>query len=193
MTAKRNAVLEGIAYGADSSPGDRLRAIEMLGRLEPAPPPDTDFRAHVAALDDQALARELDAFAGAEIVADALRGDDSHHPVMAAAVRQAVEERARELADTKRIEQEIERRAEERARQLYASRAFTTVVSAPQEPADPLGEGCSRPVVQEVAQGPPGASETPSSAEAPPGLTREDVERPWQPRQSSLSRARRRR
>lgn len=182
-------MLEGIAYtAADTAPGDRLRALELLDRLEPPPPPSTGFRAYVQALDDQALDREIDGLIGPEIVAQALDGDDSRHPVMAAAVRRAVEERARELADVERIEAEIERRAQERAQALYKARAFT-VVSAPQESAVPLGEGSSPPPVPEVAGGAPEPSETPAQ-EAPPGLTRQDLQRPWQ--RQTPSRARRR-
>ena len=79
--------------------------------VHPAPAPSSPEESR--SLPSEALDAALDAYLGPEIVAEALRKEGSRWPTMAAAITRAVEERARELVNSERIEAEIERRANE--------------------------------------------------------------------------------
>ena len=90
-----------------------------------------------------------------------------------------VEARARELADADRIEREVQRRAEERARELFEQRAFRVLTPpGPQDGSD--GAGASGQVTGQVGDVERATEPRVRLVTPPPGLTREDIERPWQ-------------
>ena len=130
-TAARTA-LEAIAFGDDAElrPGDRLRALELLeeaGDLESVPA----FMAEVLDVPAEELDAELDMLLSRLIADEALA---IRFPRLAASIAQAVEERARQLADAKRIDAKVERRSRELARETYESRAFEVVEPEPAQP-----------------------------------------------------------
>lgn len=120
------------------------------------------------------LAKNWDDFCGPQRVAAALAGDNTY-PRFAAALRAEIAERAearaRELADSARIEATIEERAEALAEELYRARAFVVV------PADDAA-GVQLSTDETPRQCAP-AAETADPARFPHGLTAEDLRRPW--------------
>jgi len=92
------AVLEAIAFGNDPriTPSDRLRALEQLQAF-----PDqeaADVREILAGMSPEEIAFEWDLFCGAEVVQEALNESGKNaYPRMAAAIREAVEQRASEI------------------------------------------------------------------------------------------------
>ena len=178
----RHAVLESLAFGNDPrlTPRDRLDALAQLAQLDP---PERSFHAEIAALDGPELDRAYDGFLCEELTALLDREPEAvaRMPATAERLKDALDERAearaRELADVKRIEAEIERRAEERARHLYTSRAFQVVRTEPGAPqsAETAPAGSEAP----PAAATPRAAREDAAAGLPPGLNREDLERPW--------------
>jgi hypothetical protein len=59
---RRRAVLEELAYGDATTPGERLRALELLRELDGSAVPGRDFREEVASLSDDELKDALKAF-----------------------------------------------------------------------------------------------------------------------------------
>jgi hypothetical protein len=59
---RRRAVLEELAYGDATTPGERLRALELLRELDGSAVPGRDFREEVASLSDDELEDALKAF-----------------------------------------------------------------------------------------------------------------------------------
>lgn len=129
----RRMVLEAIVGAPDVSAAERLRALELLNELAPEATSQS-FKPEIAAMDVDALDRALDEFVGVEIVADAVRGDTSRFPIMAAAIRREVtrlvEDRVGELVDLVEREREIERRAAQRADELYVARGLAEAQEA---------------------------------------------------------------
>jgi hypothetical protein len=107
-SADERALLEAVAFGRDPDlkPADRLRALEMLRELGPEPDLEDAFRAELARLDGRELDLQLDAYCGAEIVRSALAGE-GRWPTMEAALRRAIEERARHLAERMYVDRGI--------------------------------------------------------------------------------------
>ena len=167
------AVFEGIVYGDDAriTPHDRLQAAQQLRDLTSGES-DPDLRGLLGQLSAAELDAEWDRYMGTEIVRKALAGEEATYPLMAAAIRKAVAERAelraRELADADRIEREIEERAHRLAEELYRERSFQLVrVTDASRPSDPPAQPPGR--VEESAA--PQASTAP-----PPGV---DLSRGW--------------
>jgi hypothetical protein len=122
MTDDRRALLEAIAFGDDQrvTPSDRLRALEHLSRIEETDPPNAGYSSELASLEGEELDRHLDALLAEKIAGDVF-GEAKRWPVLAKLVSREVDRRARTLAkdlDVAQVEAEIERRVEERMRQL---------------------------------------------------------------------------
>jgi hypothetical protein len=119
----RRPLLEAIAFGDHPkvTPGDRLRALELLRDEAPG---EGIVERHV---------REL---SGAELDAD-LDSLLARFPRLSA----AAERRAREIADANRIEREIERRAMDEAKRMYAE----LVAAQPLAPSEGEGQGPATP------------------------------------------------
>ena len=112
LSERRKATMDGLGLGAgdvvlDAGCGPATATFELEERV--------GSTGHVVGVD-----------LSAEMVAAALSGE-GRLPRMEAAILEAVEERARALANAERIEAEIERRAEELAEQKYRSRDFDLV------------------------------------------------------------------
>ncbi len=143
MTDRRK-VLEGIINSPDPnvSARDRLDALAKLDASHPPPPPNP-VHMLLQEMTEDVLDRELDQLMATEIVAAVETGDDGSWPVLAGLLRALVEKRAGELADANRIEAEVERRAEERAAQLYLDEGWRslrqTLDSAAETTADDSG------------------------------------------------------
>jgi hypothetical protein len=129
MSDRRRAIIETILADPNASASDRLRALELERELAPSRA-DLGFDEHVGKLNTAGWDEELDAYFVADVVAAVLAGkarqgiDPADFPATAKVLEVEFERRARELADADRIEAEIERRSEERARVLYRERAF---------------------------------------------------------------------
>ena len=130
----RRVLLRAIAYeSADPEirPADRLRAIELLAALgdeDPAEP----WREELAELTVGELDLTLDSLLGREIVRSAIAGE-GRWPELEAALRDAIEERARELSDRDAIDVEIERRSAALAERLYVDRGVREAERAANE------------------------------------------------------------
>src|SRR4051812_13100724 len=122
-TDERRALLEAVAYGTDSkiSPGDRLKAVELLARYEESDRPSESFWGELSGLEGKELDGHLDAVLAEEIAADVF-GPRIAWSQLAALLDREVERRARTLADQAHldfVEAEITRRVnEERARRV---------------------------------------------------------------------------
>jgi hypothetical protein len=162
------AVLEAVAFGDDPrvTPGERLRAAEQLTAM--SPPQVETFGELLQAMPAQAVVREADAFLG-EDEAQRLLAGDPDRPVLSAALQRAVEERAQALLVERvgDVEAEIERRANERATQLYEARAFR-LAQAHDSAQAATGDAYSAatPEAQPAAPAQP--------LQPPPGLSRDD-------------------
>lgn len=198
MNAERRAVLEAITYATDDaavSPGERLKALEQLAELD-----EDGEREALLALSDAELYDEVDRMTEATLVAVVAEGEDGERfPRVASRLRQEIEtrvrERVRRLADGDELEARVERRAEERAREMYAARAFEVVPNEHQKGAVSVRRFSDRPekTTSLDASGPPDAEgggqgpakspqterETHGAHALPPGLTLEDLRRPW--------------
>lgn len=117
---------------------------------------------------------------GEDIVQMALAEDETRWPVMGRCIREAIERRARELADREAIEVEIERRARELAAELYVDRGIR---EAERELATAADEPAGKPEWQE----PPPS--TPEPREPEPGW---ELERGWPEERPTFPRRRNR-
>jgi hypothetical protein len=135
MSDDRRAVIEGIVYGDDPrvTPGERLRALELLADLDRAEvTPSAHIAAELETLDDEQLeekARALDELFLYLTVSGLLRGDE-HSPT---------DEISEEQWQTMRrdLDAQIQAKAREirqpeieaRARKLYEERHFRVIES----------------------------------------------------------------
>ncbi len=151
MTSDLRPVLEAVIFAEDVTPGERLKAIEQLRQLDGEhicprcavfdPPPDPDgFWEHT---DDllSSLVPFLDARGQARMPLTSRR--------MLEIVERETDVRARVISDASRIEAEIERRAEDKARELYEARSFQLVSSS--ESSESIEQSDSPPGPQLVA------------------------------------------
>ncbi|MBA3364690.1 MAG: hypothetical protein H0U03_02735 [Actinobacteria bacterium] len=175
--AKRRAALEEIAYSADASPADRMRALEALREyqgVEPNPAlVETSDQELFDTMDDELSSDLLD------IIASVLDGRDISGSVaettwngwprtvenIASEINRRVTLAVEEHTDVARVELEIEQRAQEKAEHLYRTRSFSAV-----SPSDGL-EGD-----QEGEQPTSVPGELKSPPTLPPGI---DLERGW--------------
>lgn len=146
--SRRKQALELLAYGPDVAPAERLRALELLREIEPVELPSEADRALRLALeieDEGMLDRELDGVIASELV-EAVESGGGNYPVTTEGLRALAKRWADEIADAGRIEQEIQRRAEERAAELYTDAGWRslgrTLESVPDEAkrTNPAGE-----------------------------------------------------
>ena len=145
MHERRRVIIEELLYDERSTPADRLKAAELLERLEG---PD-DEGPDGAALWRELSEEERDAFdaAFALDIVRALIGDERQvpghlpreeararyglvEPYLRRIVAARAEERLRDLTDPERIEAEVERRA----RAMYERRAFRALPGGQEEP-----------------------------------------------------------
>ena len=97
------ALFEAIAHGSDAklTATERLRAAELLMKLDEREPVRRDFREELAHMSDEELERHGDAMADPdpEEVAALVSGTSMRQPRLAAAIHAEVERRMRELAE----------------------------------------------------------------------------------------------
>jgi hypothetical protein len=171
-----------IAADPHASPLAKLKASDRLHELEQAKPRSDAY----AVMPVEDLEAEVDQLT-LQAVTACLSGS-GEHPRTGALLARAIERRAdelvRERTDVQRVEEEIERRAEERARQLYAGRAFQLVTDAqtrPEVAGASTGDKADRDISRkDDAQGEAASASRPNGVQPPAGLSWEDVARPWQ-------------
>jgi hypothetical protein len=144
MDERRPAILQGIIDAADSTPEQKLRAVELLNADDGDGHEDElrDF-SHLsdgeldASLDQhlsgdlpQLVANQLEGVPLVGIVAETWGPMPRFAKALAREVERRAEARARELADADWIEAELERKAQERAEQMYRGRSFAAVEGA---------------------------------------------------------------
>ena len=130
----KRAVLEAVAYGPDVAPGDRLRALEQLERLDEGGE-RREFLAEIERMDESELAM-LEDLHVADVIKAITSGDErlgldpKHYPETTKLLR--VWNRRRDEHEA-RVEAEIERRAQKRARELvHAELALRTPKDLPE-------------------------------------------------------------
>lgn len=134
--SRRRATLEQIAYGEGTTPGERLKALELLREIEPVELPSEADRALRLALevsDEAELDRQLDDVI-APVIVEAVESGGGNYPVTRDLLRALAERWAAELADADRLEREVERRAQERAAELVGRQPG--LLPVPDTPAD---------------------------------------------------------
>src|SRR3712207_870928 len=150
MDAERRAVLEGIAFGDAASPGERLRALELL-REDGGEHSACRCFAEVHDWPEEELAKWEDLHLAA-VVEGVVAGDDdviAAYPTVVATLTHAFEQRVRESVDADRIEREIDRLAQERAEAFYVTRGIQAATEAANaswaDPEPPAVPGASEP------------------------------------------------
>ncbi len=151
MNDDRRALLEALAFGDDPkvTPSDRLRALELL-RAEHGGQGRPDFSdltdAELDAAEDADLSaalvdllrQELDGIEPPHLTAELFpAGLPLTVAALAAELQRRAEARARELADSERLDAEVERRARELAERMYQDRAFRIVHDGPETASPP--------------------------------------------------------
>ena len=166
---KRRIALEAIAYGDNTPPEARLRAIDALRALDDEPE-RRDFWTELEAMDDAELDRLYDGLASDTEIEAIAAGTSTRWPLLAERFRQAVETRARQLSNRDEIEREIEQRASELAYRRYVARGIAALEGSQAAPdtLDAPSAGDSSCPRGEAPRTPPSAP--------PPGI---DLERGW--------------